>query len=320
MSHTNQSNTAPSAQPIEELRAELGALETRAEQIGAELQSARDAQNQAQSVFIEGHSDRAAMMEAGREVSALESVAHALTIRIDAKRTEVESAEVKELRALQIQEAGAHASRFLALQGEVESDAARLLALLESEGARITERIDAARDAARDFRLCCQSIENPPDAFETSNGQKISAAKIEGDGAPQILSWLYRRATENHAAREAFEALYRGARRDQETQWLRSFHDRSNATALNPDPAQIAANVAATREPPQPLNEEQQRQADARQWRMAVYQDTPENGGRARMEASHPGDTMQEAIDREAQELQAAAERRVRAELEGAFV
>lgn len=312
-------NTAPSAQPLEELRAELGALETRAEQIGAELQTARDAENQAQGAFIEGHSGAVAMMEAGRDVSALENVAHTLANRINAKRAEVESAQVEELRALQIAEATAHASRFLALQGEVESDAARLMALLETEGAKITARIDAASDAARDFRLCHQSIENPPDAFETSDGQSISAAKIDGDGAANILAWLYRRATEKHAARKAFEALYDGARREQETKWLQSFYDRSHATALNPDAAQIAANVARSREPGRPLTKDEKRQEEARQWRLNAQQGSAENGGRARMEGA-PADTMREAIDREAEATRAAAEARARAELEGAFV
>ncbi len=307
---TTQTTSAPS---FEGLRAELVTLESRGAQIGAELQSARQRADSAQNAFIEGQG-RAEMMETSAEILALKGAAEAIEARIAAKRVQVEAAKVEELRSLRVEEARAHASRFLVLRAEVESDAHEIMALLESRGAQIVARIDAATEAARDFRLCHQSIENPPDVFETSDGS-IGAAKIESDGAAPILAWIYRNATEKHAAKEAFEALYKGARRDQETQWLRSFHDRA---ALSPDATQIAQNVARSREPARPFTEDEQRQEEARQWRLNAQQGTPENGGRARQEASHSGEPMQAAIDRESEELHAAAERRVRAEMEAA--
>lgn len=319
MSHTNQPITTPSAQPLEELSAQLESAQARAQQIEGQRDAAAQKLETARAALVDGNGSTSELTSAQGEFDALQSAFALSGERIEKQRAEVEAAQSHELRALQIAEAGARASLFLTLRGEVEKDAARLVELLESEGAKITARIDAASDAARDFRLCHQAIDNPPDAFETSDGQSVTASQIDSDSdsAANILAWLYRRATENHAAREAFEALYKGARRDQETQWLRSFHDRSIATALNPDPAQMARNVAATRAPAQPLNQEQQREFEARQWRL--NQDSRENGGRARMEGT-PGATMMDAIEAEAQAARIAAETRARAELEGAFV
>ena len=297
----------------QQLRAELLALETRAEQIASDQAEATERLEMARAAFVDGNATTETLSRAQSEADSLQGASELIGQRIQAKRGEVEATQSAEIREIRIEEATAHARRFFELRTHVEEDAARVVLWLESQGEGIVSRLDAASDAARDFARTVEGIENPP-TFETSDGQSVRVTHIEGQGSPLALLGIYRRAFHIVPAERAFMALYEGARAEQQAGWLKGFHAQRDETALRPDPEQMAQNQAREKEFGRPFTEEEQRQNEAQRLNFEA-QDARRKAeqvhiGRPRFEESpREGESVPEAIDREEQERRAENER-----------
>jgi hypothetical protein len=310
--------TTPEA-PTEsaKLRRQLESTQSRAQQIEAQRDAAAQKLETARAALVDGTGTTAELTSAQSEFDALQSAFVLIGKRIEDKRAAIGSAQATEQRAAQLDQARDQAERFLSLRAEIQSDVPRLLALLEAEVSGLISRIDSAEVLALDFARTVETIENPPEVFEMPDGQKVSVKAIENQGTRAMLAALYRQdEAARHDVKAIFEAILRAGQARQQAQWRANFEARQLAGAEAVTAEQIAANVARSREPGKVLNAEEARQLDAQRVKGFADHYAHIGAGRARDEARHAGDTMAETIDREAQELQAAAERRARAEME----
>jgi hypothetical protein len=316
MSTTNTNTTTEAAPESGKLRRQLETAQNRAQQIEAQRDAAAQKLETARAALVDGTGTTTELTSAQSEFDALQSAFSLSRKRIEDKRAAVENAQATEQRAALIAQASDQAARFLSLRAEIQSDVPRLLALLEAEVSGLISRIDSAEVLALDFARTVETIENPPEVFDGFDGQSVSVKAIENQGTRAMLVALYRRdEAAQHDVKAIFEAILKAGHQRQQMQWRKNFEARQLAAANAITAEQKAQNLAASREPGKILNADEARQLDAQ--RVKGFSDHYANigNGRPRMEGA-PGDTMMEAIEREAEATRAGAESRARAEME----